>query len=245
MHFFCCSEDKLNWKNVEEKDVFSTQQDLYTIISPDYHNLMKKLQTWRKRIVKQQFTLTYCFRFDPFWHLKAVKKKYLKSHSFSLKLNDFSSWSGSILSILFLWRYKIWTVLHVRFKKLPRPAPIKKKFCILQSALSPTGWRKWNRPRYPTLTFPDKDLSIRAVVQNKAVAGLQGALGKGVLCCHKSDGHSSAGVRHLQEGIKLKFKIQKHKVVQAKLPPSGPFNLLIIINMLVFTVLIVCFHYSV
>lgn len=56
--------------------------------------------------------------------------------------------------------------------------------------------------QHPARTFPDKDLSIWAVVQNEAVAGLQGALGERVLCCHQRDGHASAGIRHLQEGMK-------------------------------------------
>lgn len=56
-----------------------------------------------------------------------------------------------------------------------------------------------NPPHHPALTFPDKDLAIGAVVQNEAVAGLQGALGERVLCCHQGDGHASAGIGHLQE----------------------------------------------
>lgn len=54
----------------------------------------------------------------------------------------------------------------------------------------------------PSPTFPDKDLSIAAVVQDEAVAGLQGALGERVLFCHHRDGHATAGIRHLQGATK-------------------------------------------
>lgn len=50
---------------------------------------------------------------------------------------------------------------------------------------------------HPALTFPDKDLSIGAVVQNEAVARLQSTLGERVLCCHQCDGHASTGIGHL------------------------------------------------
>lgn len=50
-----------------------------------------------------------------------------------------------------------------------------------------------------TLTFPDKDLSIEAVVQDEAVAGLQGALGERVLSCYERDDHGAAGVGNLHE----------------------------------------------
>lgn len=58
------------------------------------------------------------------------------------------------------------------------------------------------------LTFPDEDPAVRAVVQNEAVAGLQGALGKRVLCCHQRDGHSSTGIRHLQRRKKRELSIR-------------------------------------
>lgn len=48
-----------------------------------------------------------------------------------------------------------------------------------------------------TLTFPDKDLSIEAVVQDEAVAGLQGALRERVLSCYERDSHGAAGVGNL------------------------------------------------
>lgn len=48
-----------------------------------------------------------------------------------------------------------------------------------------------------TLTFPDKDLSIEAVVQDEAVAGLQGALRERVLSRNERDGHGAAGVGNL------------------------------------------------
>lgn len=49
-------------------------------------------------------------------------------------------------------------------------------------------------------TFPDVDLSIQAVVQDEAVARLQGGLGERVLSCYESDGHGSACIRNLHEG---------------------------------------------
>lgn len=50
-----------------------------------------------------------------------------------------------------------------------------------------------------TLTFPDKDLPVGAVVQDEAVAGLQGALKERVLSCYERDGHGAAGVGNLHE----------------------------------------------
>lgn len=38
-------------------------------------------------------------------------------------------------------------------------------------------------------TFPDKDLSICAVVQNETVICVQGCLGEGVLIRHQGDCH--------------------------------------------------------
>lgn len=49
------------------------------------------------------------------------------------------------------------------------------------------------------LTFPDEDFPIGAVIQNEAVSGLQGTLGKRVLSCHQGDGHASTGIGHLQQ----------------------------------------------
>lgn len=60
--------------------------------------------------------------------------------------------------------------------------------------------RNWTRLRSPT--FPDKDLSIGAVVQDEAVAGLQGALGERVLFRHHRDGHATVGIRHLAGATK-------------------------------------------
>lgn len=54
-----------------------------------------------------------------------------------------------------------------------------------------------NPLQLPALTFPDEDPAVRAVVQDEAVTGLQGALGEGVLCCHQCDGHASTGIGHL------------------------------------------------
>lgn len=53
---------------------------------------------------------------------------------------------------------------------------------------------------HPAPTFPDKDPSVRAVVQNEAVTRLQRALGERVLRCHQSDRHGSGGIGHLQGG---------------------------------------------
>lgn len=38
-------------------------------------------------------------------------------------------------------------------------------------------------------TFPNKDLSVCAMVQNEAVICTQGCLGEGVLICHQGDCH--------------------------------------------------------
>lgn len=56
--------------------------------------------------------------------------------------------------------------------------------------------------QHPALTFPDKDPTIGAMVQDEAVAGLQGTLGEWVLLCHQRDGHAAAGIGHLNEGSK-------------------------------------------
>lgn len=61
---------------------------------------------------------------------------------------------------------------------------------------------KCNLTRLPSPTFPDEDPSIGAVVQDEAVAGLQGALGERVLFCHHCNGHATAGIRHLQGATK-------------------------------------------
>lgn len=55
---------------------------------------------------------------------------------------------------------------------------------------------------HPALTFPDKDPTIGAMVQDEAVAGLQGALGERVLLCHQCDGHAATGIGHLNRGSK-------------------------------------------
>lgn len=50
-------------------------------------------------------------------------------------------------------------------------------------------------------TFPEEDLAIGAMVQDKAVSGLQHILREGVLTCHQSDRHVSAGIGHLNVGF--------------------------------------------
>lgn len=59
---------------------------------------------------------------------------------------------------------------------------------------------------HPALTFPEKDLSIRAVVQDKAVTRLQGALSERVLCCHESNRHGSGSIGHLQGRMGRRMK---------------------------------------
>jgi len=51
-----------------------------------------------------------------------------------------------------------------------------------------TGIGSWMMP-YLCGTFPNKDLSICAMVQNEAVIGAQGCLGEGVLICHQGNRH--------------------------------------------------------
>lgn len=57
------------------------------------------------------------------------------------------------------------------------------------------------------LTFPDKDLAIRAMVQNEAVTGLQGALSKRVFPCHQSNGHATTSIGNLQNGTERKSNL--------------------------------------
>lgn len=91
---------------------------------------------------------------------------------------------------------------------------------------------EWTRLR--SQTFPDKDLSIGAVVQDEAVAGLQGALGERVLFRHHRDGHATAGIRHLRGGRQNNRRTEKRRRSRNSLelpkvkclfrlqPPAGP-----------------------
>lgn len=47
------------------------------------------------------------------------------------------------------------------------------------------------------VTFPDKDLSIGAIVQNKAVVANQQILLKRALVCDLGYRHRTCGIRHL------------------------------------------------
>jgi len=58
-------------------------------------------------------------------------------------------------------------------------------------------------------TFPDEDLPVGAVVQDEAVAGLQGALGERVLGGHQRDGHVPVGVGHLHRGKRRRGRWEK------------------------------------
>lgn len=73
--------------------------------------------------------------------------------------------------------------------------------------------RNWTRLRSPT--FPDKDLSICAVVQDEAVAGFQGALGERVLFRHHCDGHVTAGIGHLWGGDKRTEALRRQEEATA------------------------------
>lgn len=46
-------------------------------------------------------------------------------------------------------------------------------------------------------TFPNKDLSISAMVQDEAVISVQGCLGEGVLICHQGHCHVPSPVGDL------------------------------------------------